>query len=282
MPKEMEIEGNFEETWEKILKWMRLLPIWFKLTHIPVIGKKLFHDSYVGDPTARMWTIPVSEDINPDLTNVHLPIDIISQMIDKAALKGKIKECVCRAAFDCHEYAHDLACLALGTAFEGAEEVGLAEGIELMTKEEAHAFIQKAISFGLVPTIAWDNDIEMFGAERNKGIVVCLCCNCCCDIRLGLRLGNDEFKKKVIRPEGVSVVVSDACELYGDCAEPEVCCVSAIHLGPKKSVIDLDLCVGCGACVQICPEGAISFVLDPGVDFVNSLLAEVETYTDIT
>ena len=63
---------------------------------------------------------------------------------------------------------------------------------------------------------------------------------------------------------------------------PDTIVFGAIHLGPEKSVIDLDLRLGCGRCVQVCREGALSFVFDPEVDFVNNLIGEVEAVTDIT
>lgn len=278
MPKEY--EGTWEEQWESMLSFMRRLPTTFRLTRIPVIGKRLYHDSFVGDPTARNWVVPVSESVSTDLTNVHLPLDILKPMIGSAAYQGRVKQCICRTAFDCKNFPHEgVSCLVLGSAFEGSDEGG---HLEELTKEEALAHVEKAINLGLVPTIVWDNDIEIGGRDRNKGIVVCLCCDCCCDIRLGLRLGNEDFKKKVIRPEGISLVVSDACALCGTCAEPELCSVRAIHLGPEKSIIDLDLCVGCGQCVRVCPEHAISFVFDPEVDIVRNLISEVGSYTDIT
>jgi ferredoxin len=273
-----ESEGTPEERWENIIKRMKRLPIMFRLTHIPVIGKYLFPKYFVGDPTARNWVIPVSESVSTDMANVHLPFDIIKPLIEKSAYRSIAAKCVCRSSFECKEYPHEIGSLALGSGLKGLEE----NGLEPITKEEALAHVEKAINLGLVPTIIWDQDSEFGGADRSKGVVVCLCCDCCCDIRLGLRMGTDAFKKKVVRPEGVSVIVSDECQLCGDCAEPEVCSVRAIHLGPEKSIIDLDLCVGCGKCIGVCPDQAISFVFDPELDIVGSLISQVESYTDIT
>jgi dissimilatory sulfite reductase (desulfoviridin) alpha/beta subunit len=95
-------------------------------------------------------------------------------------------------------------------------------------------------------------------------------------------MGGQKFRKKVFRPEGVTVVVSDDCDLLGDCAVPDVCSVDAVSLGPSKAEIDLEKCVGCGHCVQVCPIEAISFEFDPEVDIVGELISKVETYTTIT
>ena len=98
---------------------------------------------------------------------------------------------------------------------------------------------------------------------------------------MGLRIGNKAFNKKVSRSEGVSVVVGDACVACGTCAQPEVCSASAITLGPNRAEIDLQRCVGCGHCMQVCPEGVISFVFDPEVDVGGRLLNQVEAVTSV-
>jgi ferredoxin len=58
--------------------------------------------------------------------------------------------------------------------------------------------------------------------------------------------------------------------------------VEAITLGPIKAEIDLNKCVGCGHCMQVCPVDAISFEIDPEADVVGRLIAQVEAVTDIT
>jgi UDP-glucose 4-epimerase len=275
MPKEF--KGTLEEQWPLMVKWMRQLPFFFRLTRIPFIGKYLFRDSFIGDPQARNWMVPVNERVEtPD--SIHLPLDILRPMIEKAAFRSQAPKCICRSSFECTEHPHDLACLFLGSAFENAHE----EGLDHLSVKEAIEHVENAVNQGLTPTIVWDNDVEFFGEARDKGVAICLCCDCCCDIRLGLRMGTNEFRRKVFRPEGVSVVVSDECQLLGDCAAEEVCSVGAIRLGPTKAEIDLETCVGCGHCIQVCPAGAISFEFDPEVDVVGNLVAQVEQYTDIT
>jgi UDP-glucose 4-epimerase len=254
-------------------KGIRTLPIRFRLTRIPFIGEKLFKDSFVGDPSTKAWMVPVQEEIDvPD--SVHLPVEVVRELIKKSAYRGTMNGCPCRVGFDCQEFPQNFGCLALGNASE--------EELVPLSVEEALEHADHALEIGLVPTIIWERENQtVFGAEMNKGLAICYCCDCCCDYRLGLRVGNKAFKKKVFRPEGISLVVSDDCVLCGDCAEPDVCSVYAISLGVKKSIIDLDKCVGCSHCVMVCPENAISFVLDPEVDVVGRLLKKVEEYTKV-
>jgi UDP-glucose 4-epimerase len=271
-------KGIWEDIWDDSIKWVRRLPLYFRLTHLPIIGKYLFRDTYVGDPNSKAWMLPVHEDIAQP-RSAHLPIDVVRPLIEKAASRAKSARCICRVGFECQDYPHEDACVFLGSAFNNPDELGLVP----LTVEEAVTHVEDAIEKGLVPTIIWEREIvSIFGARQETGLAICLCCDCCCDYRLGLRLGTDDFRSRVFRPEGVSLVVGDDCALCGDCAEPEVCSVSAITLGRVKSEIDLDMCVGCGHCVATCPNNAISFELDPQVDVVGKLMAHVEAFVDVT
>lgn len=278
MPKEF--VGTWEEQWDRMLTWMRRLPTMFRMTRMPLIGRLLFRDSFVGDPSARNWVIPVHEEL-PHPANVHLPFDILQPMIEMAAVRARAAKCICRSSFVCEDYPADVACLFLGSAFKNAENIG--EGfIELLTVEEALAHAHHAVEIGLVPTIVWDNDTEMCGASRDTGIAVCFCCDCCCDVRLGLKLGGENFRKKVSRMDGVDVQVGPECTLCGVCADPGVCPSKAIRLGRELAEIDLGLCVGCGRCIPVCPSHAISFSIDESVDVAGRLIEQVKEVTDIT
>ena len=269
--------GIWEAQWEDSIRWVRSLPLRFRLTRIPIVGRYLFRSSFVGDPTTHAWLVPIGEDIDqPD--SVHMPLDVLRPLIEKAAARARAARCVCREAFECQDFPIDVACIFLGSAFVNAGELGL----EPLGVNEAVAHVEHAVSLGLVPTLIWEREIlSTFGKPKDTGLAVCLCCDCCCDYRVGLRLGSKQFRQRVFRPEGVTVVVGDACELCGTCAEPEVCSVRAITLGSEKAEIDLEECVGCGHCVMVCPSDAIAFELDPEVDVVGSLLAQVETVTNI-
>ncbi len=275
-----EFEGEWDEYWERLVVWMRGLPTRFRLTRVPVIGRYLFRNDFIGDPTTRNWIVPVYEEL-PQARSVHLPLDVLRPMIEKAAIRARAAKCICRASFDCHVFPHDLACLFLGNAFRNAGN--LSRGfIEYLEVEEAIAHVERAARMGLVPTIIWDDDVEIFGAARNRGITICFCCDCCCDIRLGLKLGGEGFRKKVSRMEGVDVKVGPECNQCGVCADPGVCPSDAVRLGKVLAEIDLGLCVGCGRCIPVCPSHAISFSIDESVDVAGRLIEQVKEVTDIT
>lgn len=73
----------------------------------------------------------------------------------------------------------------------------------------------------------------------------------------------------------MSYVITEKClgEQYGSCAE--VCPVDCIHPGDYKGekfmIIDPEVCITCGACLPVCPVGAIveSEDQDPAYAKVN-------------
>ncbi len=283
--KKVQKKRDTGEEWEQWLWWMRLIPLGFRLSHIPILGKLLTRNTFIGDETARNWIlpsrnvveIPVGEEISVP-KNVRLPMEVLRPLFTRASYRFRIHRCPCRDAFGCENYPHEIGCVLLG---EGARAIPESFGTEI-TPEEAIAHAEQAIDVGLVPTIVWDNDVEDFGGRRDQALAICFCCDCHCDIRMGLTLGTEEFRKRVLPPPGVTPVVSDRCVLCGACVAEGVCRVHAIALGPEKAEIDLGRCVACGRCASVCPVGAISFQIDPEVDFVGQLLAEIEKRTDIT
>jgi uncharacterized Fe-S center protein len=53
-----------------------------------------------------------------------------------------------------------------------------------------------------------------------------------------------------------------------------ICPVHAIALKGKKANIDPDKCIGCSECIATCPSGAMSVAWDSGVDDVQEKMAE--------
>lgn len=92
-------------------------------------------------------------------------------------------------------------------------------------------------------------------ANRQDGIYyMCNCCTCCC----GLMRGIAEFgiANAVARSDFYAVVDENLCIGCGNCVER--CQFKALSLPDEVCVVDLTRCMGCGVCASACSEGALS------------------------
>jgi Pyruvate/2-oxoacid:ferredoxin oxidoreductase delta subunit len=247
-----------KKDWMGNLKTMNKLPTAFRLTRLPFIGKYLYRNIFVGDPETRNWIIPVNEVIQRD-KSMALPLEVLTPLFQRASY------------LNCQTYPHGVACIWMG---DRVPEMPKYWGEEI-SYEEALNHARKAIGLGLVPTIVHDSTMVRL-------LAVCFCCDCCCDIRLGLKVGPRAFWDRVMAPPGVIPVVDENCNLCGACLKRDICHVEAISLGEMKAEIDGDRCVACGRCAEICPSKAISFHLDPEINVVEMLLSNIAERTDIT
>ncbi len=123
----------------------------------------------------------------------------------------------------------------------------------------------------------------------------CKACELACkdtnDLKVGARLrrvrmicGGQWVKDErygCYTPEGVfSYTVSFSC---GHCDNPAcvaACPVGAMTKDPETGIVsnDLSICIGCGACQEVCPYGAPQLLSDEGVtrkcDFCKGILAK--------
>lgn len=92
--------------------------------------------------------------------------------------------------------------------------------------------------------------------NAQKPLSVCACCGDCCHFLTAI--------KKLPRPVDYyttnyySEVDVDLCEGCGTCIEK--CQMGALTLVDNVSQVNLDFCLGCGNCVSSCPSGAIHLV----------------------
>ena len=86
---------------------------------------------------------------------------------------------------------------------------------------------------------------------------ICNCCPCCCATMKGItKKGYD--KHRYLNALFESIIDQDLCVGCGNCLER--CPVDAIMLDDTAKV-DRDLCLGCGLCASVCPEEAITLHL---------------------
>jgi ferredoxin len=103
-------------------------------------------------------------------------------------------------------------------------------------------------------------------AMLGRFYAICNCCSCCCGAMQAWEGGTPMLASSGY----VSVVDIDLCVGCGSCVD--YCQFRAISVDNGQAVVDAPTCMGCGVCVSKCPEGAYSLRQDParGVPLVLS------------
>jgi ferredoxin len=114
--------------------------------------------------------------------------------------------------------------------------------------------------------------IEILRAEEERGHVhhaffkdamlgrfyaICNCCACCCGAMRAQRRGTPMLASSGY----VSMVDEDLCIGCGDCND--YCQFFALSVNNGYASIDQSLCMGCGVCVSHCPQDALTLIKDP-------------------
>ena len=97
------------------------------------------------------------------------------------------------------------------------------------------------------------------GNYRDGVHYICNCCTCCCGILRGVA----EFgiPTAIARSDFRAVVDAEVCVGCGDCVER--CQFGALAVPEDVCVVDHARCVGCGLCVIVCPTDALSLERRP-------------------
>lgn len=218
--------------------------------------------------------IPVQEAVQ-GTESVVLPIPLLTPLVEQASARAILNECLCRQGENCSTYPHEPGCLILG---EGAARLDPSRG-RMAGADEALSHVQRSMDQGLVPLVvhaafdAWLLDIPY-----RRMLAICFCCDCCCTVRHGLRLGPEAFWDTVVRLPGLDIFVGPACTGCGLCLE--VCYIGALSLVGGRAAI-ASSCKGCGRCVTRCPESAISLHVPGEQQVLAGLLDRIEARTDI-
>jgi UDP-glucose 4-epimerase len=255
---------------------MRLWPLGkvvYWLGSQPLVGPLL--EPFFDVLDAEAIIIPVEEAARGG-ENVVLPYPLLASILEQASARFLMNECLCRRGENCQTHPHDLGCLFLG---EAVREINPAQGRPVAT-DQALAHVRRAMSLGLVPLVVHSTfDAWSLGVPYRQMLSVCFCCDCCCAVRQGLRLGPPAFWDAVRRLPGLTLEVGEACSSCGACAG--VCYVHAVAIDNGRASIDLEQCKGCGRCIGVCPTRAISLRMDESVDTLDRMLTRIEQRTDI-
>ncbi len=258
--------------YDALMKLWPLGKVIYWLGNRPLVG--LLVRPFISAANDAATIIPVHETVR-GTESVALPYPVLTPIVERASTRFLLHECMCRRGENCQTYPHDLGCLVLG-AGAAAIDPALGRPVDV---EEALAHVQRAMDIGLVPLVVHAAfDAWMLGIPYRRMMTVCFCCDCCCAVRLGLRMGPPSFWDTVVRLPGLTVTVGPECVGCGKCVE--VCHVRAIAVDNGHARI-AEQCKGCGRCAAVCPTGAITLHLADDVDVVGDLLAHVERDTRI-
>jgi electron transport complex protein RnfB len=94
---------------------------------------------------------------------------------------------------------------------------------------------------------------------------VCNCCGCCCGILRGIT--EYGLENTVARAGYYALIDPDVCLACGTCIER--CQVRAIYEQDGVSVVDQARCIGCGLCVTGCPNEAANLERRPDADIIS-------------
>jgi UDP-glucose 4-epimerase len=234
----------------------------------PLLSKK--HS----EKTTSGHILPVNQPVSAG-KNMVLPMQVLGPMIERANGVAIMNECMCRRGQNCRAFPRRFGCLLLGSAV-AAMNPALAR---IATPAEAISHAERGIRMGLVPLIIHNTvDAWMWGLDFRRMMNVCFCCECCCDVRIGIRNRVAGFYENIHRLPGLTVSVGDGCVGCGTCRE--ICLAKAIELSDGRAKITDD-CKGCGRCISMCPEGAITLSFDSRIDTVGVTLEHYERRADV-
>ncbi len=249
-----------------------LIMKFWKFGHVtdnwPLIGNKS------SEKTTSAHILPINETVRTG-ENMVLPMQVLRPLIERANGVAILNECMCRRGQDCVAFPHSFGCLLLGSVVSDINPV-LAR---IVTPDEAIAHAERGLRMGLVPLVVHDAiDAWMWGLDFHRMMNVCFCCDCCCDVRIGIRKQVRGFYANIHRLPGLTVSVGEGCVSCGTCEE--ICLAKAIELRDDGANIG-ENCKGCGRCVPMCPQQAITMAFDARVDTVGLTLEKYERRTDV-
>lgn len=261
-----------EQFHELMIKLFPLTKVAFRMGKTPVVGPLL--RPFFSKQAHEATIIPVQENIQAP-GSMPLPAALLTPLVEQAASRFIMNECFCRASEGCSSYPYHVGCLYLG---DSAAKINPALG-HAATVEETIGHIQRAVSCSLSPLIAHTVfDAYLLGIPYRRMLTICFCCDCCCAIRHGLRMGPKSFWDVVVKLPGLNVVVGEDCIGCETCAT--VCPVGAIEIHDGQALIN-EQCKGCGRCARDCPMGAIRMELASEVDVYDSLRRRIDSRTNI-
>ncbi len=102
---------------------------------------------------------------------------------------------------------------------------------------------------------AYEHNLVQIGENAQEGVsFICNCCSCCCEALVAAR--RFEMLRPMTTTNFLPAVDADGCVGCGACVD--VCPMDAIALVEGEAVVDEALCLGCGLCARACPTDSIT------------------------
>jgi len=227
------------------------------------------------DPEKNLsGSLPINVELRSD--DIPLPEEVVHEFIDISSHRWIMNVCGCRHAYSCENHSQDMGCL-----FMGESVLDTLPGLgRLVSKEEAHEHVKKAVEQKLIPCIGKAKIDHFLLNVKDKGklLAVCFCCHCCCIAGFFKDLPLDQLNRLSPPIEGLDLEVSDNCTGCGTCIE--YCIHGAISVENGKSVRS-EYCRLCGRCAMYCPSKAVKITLNnPG--FKDEIISQFNSYTDVS
>jgi len=205
-----------------------------------------FAKEFVSTDTKQLRTIPVNVKIDPEFHIGHY--DNVREIINKSPGPFAVMNCVCRQARDkmgtpCQQTNVRETCLVLEHGAKHMIRRGV--GRELK-REEVMKMMTRAKKEGMV-----------LQPENNQNpSFICFCCGCCC----GILTGAKKFEKpaEFVTSNFYSDILAEKCDVCEDCQD--ICQMEAIDRVNSHMEVNLARCIGCGLCVPVCKNKAISLL----------------------
>jgi NAD-dependent dihydropyrimidine dehydrogenase PreA subunit len=121
-----------------------------------------------------------------------------------------------------------------------------------------------------------DAGLVLQAGNAQKAMNICMCCGCCCQVLKNMK--TMPSPAKIVRSNYYAVVDEDMCVDCGACIER--CHMEAISADIDVQ-IDLDRCIGCGVCIPACENQALSLAARTGDDRHPTPRTTFDTYFKI-
>jgi len=186
-----------------------------------------------------------------------------------------MNKCLCRNSTECNDYPRDLGCIFLGKTTKKISRKHCRE----VTSAEAIEHIDKCNDAGLIHIMGRNrmDSVWMGVRPEDELLTICNCCPCCCLWRVYPNL-SDTIQNDFYKLPGVSIELDiDECVGCGKCEE--VCFAKCISIENSKAKIDEDVCIGCGQCSNNCPTNAIKLIYNK--ENVESIFEKIDSLVKI-